>query len=90
MAYPFYTLLAAGYPGAGAVPHFLDAHTPVPDTWYSSGWSFWFTKRHHHIARQIAAAVVIFYQGLFLYKPCFAFLKFFSPAAWLRLVLSGY
>jgi len=51
-------LLAAGYFGFGTISRFLAAYAPLQVTWYSSRWSFWFTKKHHHAARQIAAAVV--------------------------------
>ena len=56
MDHPFYSLLAAGYFGFGAVSCFLVAYTAIQVTWYSRGWSFWFTKKHHHAAREIATA----------------------------------
>jgi hypothetical protein len=48
--------LAAGYFGFGTVSCFLVAYAAIQITWYSGGWSFWFTKKHHYAARQIAAA----------------------------------
>ena len=58
--YSFCTLLAAGYFGFGTVSNFLVANFTVQITWYSGGWSFWLTKKHHHAAWQIATTVVSF------------------------------
>jgi hypothetical protein len=54
----FYTLLAAGYSGFSSVSCFLVAYFAVQITGYCGGWSFWFTEKHHHAARQIVTAVI--------------------------------
>ncbi|HEY5369440.1 MAG TPA: hypothetical protein VIJ75_10635 [Hanamia sp.] len=59
--HPFYTLLAVGYFGFGIVSCFLVTYSSLQITWYSGGWSFWFTKKHHHAARQITSVLVLVY-----------------------------
>jgi hypothetical protein len=65
LAYPFYTLLASGYFGFGTVSCFLDTLTTIQITRYSGGRCVWFTKRHHHVTWQIAAAIA-YCQGVFM------------------------
>jgi hypothetical protein len=55
--------LAAGYFGFGTISCLLDSYFAFQVTWYSGGWSFWLTKKHHHPAWQIATAVGIFFMA---------------------------
>ena len=79
----FYTLLAAGYSCFSFVSCFLVAYFAVQITGYCGGWSFWFTERHHHAARQIITAVIFCF--------CFKHNAFTSlpPFFHFRLQLSG-
>jgi hypothetical protein len=58
VAYPVCTLLASGDSGAGALSCLLDTHFTVQVARDSCGWSFQFTEKHHHVARQIITALV--------------------------------
>jgi hypothetical protein len=55
-------LLAGGYSRFGVVPGFLGDYAAIQITRYSSGRSFWFAKRHHHAAWQVATAVSLVYR----------------------------
>lgn len=56
--HPVFSLLATGYPGPGAVPGILAAHTPVPDFGYCGRWGVCPVKRDYYTAGENAAAAL--------------------------------
>lgn len=60
MAYIVCCMLAGGAFSTVALPGCLAAGTTLPLTGNSRGWSFQFAERHHHVAGQAAAAIVLF------------------------------